>query len=42
MAALEGGASVAEAQKQANALIQSVGFETPEYELEEKTITVTG
>ena len=41
-AAQIGGASVAEAMAEANALMQAVGFEPPEVEMEEKEITLTG
>ena len=41
-AAQLGGASVADAMAQANALMQAVGFEPPEVEMEEKEITLTG
>lgn len=42
MAALEGGASVADAMTQANAIMQAVGFEPPEVEMEAKEVTITG
>ena len=41
-AAYQGGASVAEAMEAANALMQAVGFEPPEVEMEEKVVTLTG
>ena len=41
-AAQLGGASVADAMAQANALMQAIGFEPPEVEMEEKEITLTG
>jgi hypothetical protein len=41
-AIIQGGASTADAQRIANAMVNAVGFDIPEVEMEEKTVTVTG
>lgn len=41
-AAIAGGQSVASAMQTANSIINAVGYEAPEIEMEEKTVTVTG
>lgn len=42
MAVLQGGNSVTNAMQQANELMNSIGFNPPEVEMEEKEVTVTG
>ena len=42
MEAIKGGKSVEEAMEIANDLMQTVGFEPPEVEMEEKEVTITG